>query len=291
MSLAMPSSCLLGAKQLQRSLRAIVVGDAGGGAQGLQAIAAVLGDRHHAALVDAVGALGAVHQHLQTPAPHRRVELRPDDQRPVGHQQPLDRLDRHAGSGPGRRIAGRDFAGVGVAGLERRTLLAVDDRDLVARSRQVIGSAGADDAAAQHDDFHVLRRSWSWNGAHRIGRPQTICSGKLAADVLPHPACAAVRRAGRARRAGVRPGAAAQAFTFALIGDGPYGAGAVARFDRMLDEINADREVAFVLHAGDIKSASESCGDELLQARFAQLQRCACRWSTRRATTSGPTAT
>jgi len=68
------------------------------------------------------------------------------------------------------------------------------------------------------------------------------------------------------------PGAAAQGFTFALIGDGPYGASAVARFDRMLEEINADREIAFVLHAGDIKSASESCGDELLRARFAQLQ-------------------
>jgi hypothetical protein len=69
------------------------------------------------------------------------------------------------------------------------------------------------------------------------------------------------------------PDAAAQAFTFALIGDGPYGASAVARFDRMLDEINADPEVAFVLHAGDIKSGSESCGDALLRARFDQLQR------------------
>ena len=69
------------------------------------------------------------------------------------------------------------------------------------------------------------------------------------------------------------PGAAAQAFTFALIGDGPYGASAVARFDRMLDEINADPDVAFVLHAGDIKSGSESCGDALLRARFDQLQR------------------
>ena len=69
------------------------------------------------------------------------------------------------------------------------------------------------------------------------------------------------------------PVAASQAFTFALIGDGPYGASAVERFDRMLDEINADREIAFVLHAGDIKSASESCGDALLRARFEQLQR------------------
>ena len=69
------------------------------------------------------------------------------------------------------------------------------------------------------------------------------------------------------------PDAAAQAFTFALIGDGPYGTSAVARFDRMLDEINDDREVVFVMHAGDIKSASESCGDALLRARFEQLQR------------------
>ena len=44
---------LLRAEQLQRALRALVVGDAGLGAQRLQAVAAVFGDRHHAALVDA----------------------------------------------------------------------------------------------------------------------------------------------------------------------------------------------------------------------------------------------
>jgi hypothetical protein len=66
---------------------------------------------------------------------------------------------------------------------------------------------------------------------------------------------------------------AAQSFSFALIGDGPYGNGAVERFDRMLAEINADSDVAFVLHAGDIKAAAESCGDALLRERFEQLQK------------------
>ena len=42
---------LLGAKQLQRAAHALVVGDAGGGAQRAQAVAAVLGEPHHAALL------------------------------------------------------------------------------------------------------------------------------------------------------------------------------------------------------------------------------------------------
>jgi hypothetical protein len=72
---------------------------------------------------------------------------------------------------------------------------------------------------------------------------------------------------------GAGAGAArAQAFDFALIGDGPYGSSAVERFGRMLAEINADADIAFVVHVGDIKSGAESCSDRLLRARFDQLQ-------------------
>ena len=53
----------LGAKQLQRALGAVVVANAGLGAQLFQAIAAVLGNRHHAALVDGISLLGAICQH------------------------------------------------------------------------------------------------------------------------------------------------------------------------------------------------------------------------------------
>jgi hypothetical protein len=62
-------------------------------------------------------------------------------------------------------------------------------------------------------------------------------------------------------------------FAFALIGDMPYSEREAAEFDRLLDAVNADRTVSFVMHAGDIKSGSEPCSDELLRTRYAQLQR------------------
>ena len=123
---------LLRAEQLQRALAALVIGDAGRRAQLAQPVAAVFGDRHHARLVDRIARRGAVAQHLEHPRPHLRIEARADDQRAVAHQQPFDRLHRHARTGPGRGIAGRDLAGIGEAGLQRRPGLAVDDGDLVA---------------------------------------------------------------------------------------------------------------------------------------------------------------
>ena len=104
---------LLLAEELQRALAALVILDADFGAQRPQAVAAVFGDRNHPALVDGVALCGAVAQHLQAPDPHHRIELGPDHQRPVPHQQPFDGFHRHAGAGPGRGIAGRDLAGIG----------------------------------------------------------------------------------------------------------------------------------------------------------------------------------
>ncbi len=69
------------------------------------------------------------------------------------------------------------------------------------------------------------------------------------------------------------PHAQAGSFSFALIGDAPYGAAESALFDRVLDEIDADAAIRFVLHAGDVKGGREPCADELLRARHAQLQR------------------
>ena len=61
--------------------------------------------------------------------------------------------------------------------------------------------------------------------------------------------------------------------SFALIGDTPYGAAREPMFDRVIDDINAQERVRFVLHTGDIKAGSERCDDELLQHRFDQYQR------------------
>jgi hypothetical protein len=66
------------------------------------------------------------------------------------------------------------------------------------------------------------------------------------------------------------PGGAS--FSFAFIGDVPYGAGAEQRFARMLEHIGEDPSIRFLLHAGDLKGSGEPCSDELLGRRLAQLR-------------------
>ncbi len=70
-----------------------------------------------------------------------------------------------------------------------------------------------------------------------------------------------------------------KAFSFALIGDVPYGVPAGSEYlpyDNMVEEINADKDIRWVLHAGDIKSGSSECSDELFydrKKRFNQFKR------------------
>jgi hypothetical protein len=55
--------------------------------------------------------------------------------------------------------------------------------------------------------------------------------------------------------------------TFALLTDTPFGDAQRAAFPALVDAINADRKVKFVLHAGNVKDGSSTCDD----ARFADL--------------------
>ena len=66
----------------------------------------------------------------------------------------------------------------------------------------------------------------------------------------------------------LRPGV-----SFALLGDTPYGSGEEVLFDRVIDDINASRNVRLVLHSGDVKAGSERCDDALLVRRFNQFQK------------------
>jgi Calcineurin-like phosphoesterase len=62
--------------------------------------------------------------------------------------------------------------------------------------------------------------------------------------------------------------------TFAVIGDIPYGDAQLADFPRVIAQINADPEVQWVDHLGDIKSGSSVCSDEyfqLIKADFDQF--------------------
>lgn len=73
------------------------------------------------------------------------------------HEQPLQSLHRYAGSRPGRAITEGHFAGIGKACFQRRTLLPVDDGDVVASFRQFVRGGDADDAGAKNDDFMILQ--------------------------------------------------------------------------------------------------------------------------------------
>ena len=65
----------------------------------------------------------------------------------------------------------------------------------------------------------------------------------------------------------------AQPFSFAFIGDMPYGPESLVPFERVMAEIIGDKDVRFVLHAGDVKAGSERCDDALIKSRFVQLQK------------------
>jgi hypothetical protein len=62
-------------------------------------------------------------------------------------------------------------------------------------------------------------------------------------------------------------------FAFAVMGDIPYGDAQVARFPRVIDQINDDPAVAFVDHLGDIKSGSSLCSDSYITMIRAQFDR------------------
>lgn len=63
-----------------------------------------------------------------------------------------------------------------------------------------------------------------------------------------------------------------RALSFAVIGDGPYGDDKESAYDRLINDINSDHKVDFVIHVGDIKSGGTQCTDERLIRRFDQLQ-------------------
>ncbi|MBT3064661.1 MAG: metallophosphoesterase [Candidatus Thiodiazotropha sp.] len=60
-------------------------------------------------------------------------------------------------------------------------------------------------------------------------------------------------------------------FSFAMIGDVPYGVAPYADyppFDNLIDEINEGKKLKWVIHTGDIKSGGSNCSDELFYDRL-----------------------
>src|SRR3546814_11905333 len=65
-------------------------------------------------------------------------------------------------AGPGRRIAGRDLAGIGESGFHARRRLAVEHHHLVAGLREVIGGRHADHPATEYDHLHAGISALPW---------------------------------------------------------------------------------------------------------------------------------
>ena len=65
-----------------------------------------------------------------------------------------------------------------------------------------------------------------------------------------------------------------ETFDFALIGDMPYTADDMPRFDRLVRDVNAHQPtVEWVLHVGDIRGGGKvPCSNEVLSGRFALMQ-------------------
>ena len=60
---------------------------------------------------------------------------------------------------------------------------------------------------------------------------------------------------------------------FALIGDGPYGAANLPKYERMIEDINGTRDIAWVVHLGDMKDSLSSCSDDDLKRIYELNQR------------------
>ena len=97
---------------------------------------------------------------------------------------------------------------------------------------------------------------------HRLGG-LLLAAGVLAGCAQPGAA--------PLRHAAPQPGG----FSFALVGDMPYSPREVPAVDRLIDAVNADAELGFVVHVGDTKGGAERCDEALYRERLLQMQRVA----------------
>jgi hypothetical protein len=63
---------------------------------------------------------------------------------------------------------------------------------------------------------------------------------------------------------------------FGVFGDTPYNAGEVQRLDLLIDDMNREQRLDFVVHVGDIGAGKAGCTDAWLEARKQQFAR--LRW-------------
>jgi diadenosine tetraphosphatase ApaH/serine/threonine PP2A family protein phosphatase len=67
--------------------------------------------------------------------------------------------------------------------------------------------------------------------------------------------------------------APAGSLVFGVLGDAPYTAAEVQRLDTLIDDMNREERLDFVVHVGDIGAGSATCTDKWLEARKRQFAR------------------
>ena len=63
------------------------------------------------------------------------------------------------------------------------------------------------------------------------------------------------------------------AFEFALVGDNPYSSATYDKYLRLIEDVNAEADIEWVVHLGDVNGGGQPCSDEELQSRFELNQR------------------
>src|SRR5262245_54203132 len=62
-------------------------------------------------------------------------------------------------------------------------------------------------------------------------------------------------------------------YSFAVIGDVPYGDAQIAKFPSWIDQINATPGLSLTIHVGDIKNGSSTCTNEYFSMIRTQFDR------------------
>ena len=89
------------AEELQRALHALVIGDSGLRPERDQAVPAVFREAHHPPLVQGIAFGRAIAQQAHEPGHHGQIEIGPEDQRRMPHEEPFERLDGMPGAAQG----------------------------------------------------------------------------------------------------------------------------------------------------------------------------------------------
>ena len=138
------------AEDMEDAPALLVVFEPGLRRQLLEHGAAVKGEGQDTADVGARPPRRAVGEEAEPPGPHGGIGVEMKDQRRVLAPEPSEELQGHGRVGPGHGVGGRDMAAIGVAGLETRPPLAVDDGDLVPGAGEEVGRAHADHTGAEY---------------------------------------------------------------------------------------------------------------------------------------------